>query len=482
MENAPIKKAVLTVITNDAAAEIFVIDGLFHRVGEAAGERAQFELPQGLYAVKVRAGAESKEQSVVLTSDQEINFAPIEFVSSAPLQGTAKTHEFHMAYAENYSKQVQLHLGSGSSLYIFARNWTSKIAPAEELKEAIHPAKGLTLRDRHDTVLVDFEKLSVISDYKFDMWAACNVELEPGNYCLCQEVENNDTMKQTITCCGGWQTQVFLLEKNTASSSADTETGISNASVFMVRLGQGFSAFRNSSLPDLRLTELIRKALISNRKIITDEMIGSMLDEKFDNPMLGIFAAHLLLLNKPDKTDLLRTVVMNMKRVLNTPHPDIEVLLLKLDSATNYVFDMPPMLRRSWNLMLDASVINPSVVPEDSLVADVAGRLWCEDLWLIWGEPYHDAEEGNNILVKQITKQINLNNKRTNLFNISGDSSNELESMSNPVEYDFGQLESLSSLSGTEELTQTDIGNMVKSLGLPRAKVETLLKRNNIKF
>ena len=39
--------------------------------------------------------------------------------------------------------------------------------------------------------------------------------------------------------------------------------------------------------------------------------------------MLGIFGAHLLLLNKQIKRDLLDVVVTNLRRLLGNEHPDV---------------------------------------------------------------------------------------------------------------------------------------------------------------
>jgi hypothetical protein len=141
--------------------------------------------------------------------------------------------------------------------------------------------------------------------------------------------------------------------------------------------------------PSLRLLELARMGLISRRKVLRED-ITEYLWEKWSNPMLGIFGAHLLLIDPKPDWDLLRRVVGNLRRAIfrDQPHPDVEALALSLGpQESTYVFQAPPMLRRSWSLVIGASNDKPDIVPADSLAFEVATRIWGDEPWLLWRNP-----------------------------------------------------------------------------------------------
>lgn len=105
------KEVTLTVESGDEAAEIFIIDSKFNRIAAKAGQIAEFKLEPGLYSVKVRAGSDYREKSVMLHEDQKVIFDPIEFSTPAPLEGTAKTHEYHIGNAINHSHKIHVTIG-----------------------------------------------------------------------------------------------------------------------------------------------------------------------------------------------------------------------------------------------------------------------------------------------------------------------------------------------------------------------------------
>jgi hypothetical protein len=76
---------------------------------------------------------------------------------------------------------------------------------------------------------------------------------------------------------------------------------------------------------------------------------------KLENPMLGILGMHLLLKNQESDTELLQTIIQNLRNLLGDPHPDVEALALRLEQTGSYVFQSPPMMRRSWSLVVNAT-------------------------------------------------------------------------------------------------------------------------------
>ncbi|NTV96643.1 MAG: hypothetical protein HGA75_14730, partial [Thiobacillus sp.] len=101
------------------------------------------------------------------------------------------------------------------------------------------------------------------------------------------------------------------------------------------------------------------------------------------------YGAHLLLQGDERDLDLLREVVGNLEAMLGS-HPDVAALCLALarhdgqEPPPGLRFATPPMLARGWQLVVEASLERPELVPGDSFAARVAGNLVSGSHWLIW--------------------------------------------------------------------------------------------------
>lgn len=483
----------LTVQTGDEVSEIFIMDSEFYRVATGIGKHVPFELKSGLYTVKVRAGCDTEEKLVALFNDESISFEPIEFSSPAPLEGTGKTHEFHIGNAESHSHLVHVTLGQGSQLYVFVRVWTEKVYSSMPTTPNRDPCTGLTLRNLKDQVIVDFASPD-IGHYttNWEAWSACNVELNPGTYLLCLETGNGETFSQAIVTSPSWQTQIFLIQRDYGKKEKDIRADLTNGSIFMSRIGQGFQATKttpeNFDEPNLRLTEMARQALMNNRQVITDEIRDSMLLNEFNNPMLGIYGAHLLLLNKKSDLSKLQDIVSNLRKLLVQPHPDIEAIALKLKLPSNYIFEAPPMLSLSWNYILEASVQKPEVVPENSLASQKAEHFYGSDLWLIWRHS-QEQDDDNEALREQLKKLANAEAASIDTSNLPPDQGMTIAGNQDMATGDANVLSTpqlasneIISYSNASEnkLDDVQIKRMVQALGMPRAKLEAMLKSIDI--
>ncbi|NQD96705.1 hypothetical protein HP532_29015, partial [Pseudomonas sp. CrR25] len=170
-----------------------------------------------------------------------------------------------------------------------------------------------------------------------------------------------------------------------------------SASVLMARPQQGFEPER----PDLRWTESALRAL-RERKSVPGSARSEMLWEKFQNPMLGIYAGLLHLRRKEIDVDLLRQVFHNLMGLVG-PLPDVLAIgwgLALRDARTHddLLFmqalerpgDLaaPPMLRASWDILVNASVSTPAAVPAGSFAERASQRLMATGPWFGWrGEP-----------------------------------------------------------------------------------------------
>ena len=465
----------LRVNTHDEVAEIFVIDAHFHLIDCGVGRSKIFDLDPGVYTVKVRTGSETQEDYAILRPGEEGDaellvkeFPPLQFPSSAPLSNTAKTHEYQMSAAATHSRQVHVQAGQGSSIFVFARDWTPLTRQAKPLFGP--PARGLTLRDTQGNLVADFARQSVSgngSGNGGDPWSACNVRVNPGLYRLSLETSLGAKLEQSVIASPGWQTQIFLLQRAYGESLDDRQADLPGASLLLSQ--HGFDPSRD----DIRLTELIRLGLSESRQVLSDRIVNELLWGKFENPMLGIYGAHLLLLNKELDSDRLHLVITNLRRLLGRQHPDVEALALKVapDNAPS-VFDYPPMLRKSWWYVLDATVRRPDLVPIGSFAANMAGRLWGDGIWLTWLTPAAGDAAGG-VGSRQGAERTPQQNDTLGDFTAS-------LLTSAPVREAIAQIQSGTQASGVRVTLDDDTARrLVYTLGIPRANVEDLLDKLN---
>jgi hypothetical protein len=385
----------LTIRAGDAATEIWVMDGQFRVQAHMLG-MGEVSLAPGIYKVRATAGPQSWEELVALPPGREtehLEIPTLRFASPVPLPDTALTHKYHELAASHESGQVHVTAGQGSAIFIFARYYTLPDTPATQLSGLHHPAQGLTLRDLRGNLVADLAAQSAAElSPPRDPWAACNVLVDPGLYRLRLELPTGSSVEQTLVAVSGWQTQAFALQRSYDSEPGAQRADLLRASILYSRYDREFGPWppfdptRSEYKEGVRLAELARLGLTNQRPVLRRE-VTDMVWMKYDNPMLGILGAHLLLLDKEPDYALFRTVVTNLRRILGI-HPDVEALALRLDSDDRpYVFEVPPMLRRSWSLILEATVTRPDLVPLNTLASRMAEHLWGDGPWLLWTVP-----------------------------------------------------------------------------------------------
>jgi hypothetical protein len=445
-------------------------------------------LQPGIYTIKAFTGMATWEENIELRPGaNETKPVPrLGFPTPVPLYSTAQSHEYHMYPAQAHSTQTKVKKGEGSSIFIFARDYLVSQDPSSQSLKALHPSEGMTLLDRDGKLLVDFFKdsdtnLSTKRPDE-DPWSACNVQVDPGFYRLCLKVSTGQKLEQTLIATKGWQTQVFLLQCDYRTPHRSRRLADLGASSIMLSKN-GFQPIQDDYI--LRLVELGRQGLNNQRQVLPKE-VSEFLWRKFDNPMLGLYGAHLLLLQQKPDLQLLATVVKNLRDLLGN-HPDIEALALKLETNKfNYRFEFPPMFRRSWSLVLEATARYPDLVPVNSLAGEVAGNTWSGDPWLIWQEPAKASGKRKGSLDKRSQELLTT---LENHLKSSGSSdpikaaqtpilSAEPEPVSKQILESSGNDSDQTSPGGALISDETYRG-LVRAFGLPRGNLEKLIGEIN---
>lgn len=182
----------------------------------------------------------------------------------------------------------------------------------------------------------------------------------------------------------GWSTSVFM---DCIGSNGGRFADLYGSTVTISRPYESFH-------PDdkhLRLTELAKQSLAVGRRTIDDSSFRDLLQDKFEYPMLGILAGHLLLLDTNPALELLEKIVKNTGRLI-PGHPDVfalEVALCALAKSPLRQAQLkgPPMLRASWDILVRAAESSPGILRREANWLDFMGGVSGGQVWLTWQKP-----------------------------------------------------------------------------------------------
>ena len=358
-------------------AEVILIDGQ-QRLVMRAMQRVQTTVPPGVYTVRVSIGESLRDQSIIVRPDQAfvLTLAPPPVASAIPLEGSARSHEYHQAAVRNVGAQPMLHPDADASIFVLLREWTAEGVGQRSTGPL---ASELLLWSADGGDLFTFNT-DVADASATDRATAQGVQVRAGFYRLVSRC-GSALIEMAVHAVKGWQTQIYLLSQAAVGGLAPD---FGRASVVWARPGMGFDPNRE----DLRVLESVRSAAESGRQLLTDKGLTDALYQKFDNPMLGLISAHALRQRNKIDRGLLATVTANLEGMLG-PIPDVLSLKLALDpNAAIPPVEYPPMLRWSWELLLQRSVERPDVIRRYSLAEQVGGFVIDRGVWLSWvGDP-----------------------------------------------------------------------------------------------
>lgn len=379
------------LVSADPGTEVFVIDHTFGLQARGLGG-VEADVPPGLYKIKYKAGSlirEDPHEVLPGTSPVRVVAPAMPFTSVVPLRGTGKSYETHEVAAQSLSREVHLRAGEGSELFLFVRRWSSADAAGIEDRAAPpDPARGLSIHDLDGDPVADVGQLARGGSGPLG-YAGCTLAVDPGTYRLRLRSAQWGVLEQIVVTSPGWQTQVFLLAPAPAPGRHDGSADLARTAMLLAPLGRGFVPDRD----DLHLTELARIALASQRTALAPDDLTRVLDGEIENPMLGIYGAHALLVaDEPDRS-LLRHAADRLTTLLGD-HPDVAALRLAAAGDPGHrAFPTPPMLLSSWRVVLTAAIEAPALVPASSLAGRVSPHLWGSGPWLIWQADALDEEE-----------------------------------------------------------------------------------------
>lgn len=352
---------------SDAAA-VTVFDGW--DVVKAEGEGSvSTDLPPGLYTVRVeRAGSTSERVIRHETGTDETLAEPLR-VSAVPSFDTATTHEYYAYTSHEWSGQdTRAPIGAGGNgrLFVFIRALSKEDYAGEDL------AAGLSLLDEAGSEISGFAEDE--TERNDAGWLAFSAVAEPGAYALTHS--GDVRRKMPLYVYPGLSTQVFLAFQGGLR--------FDSVSILMPRANEQFN-------PDDRMTQAIDAAMTGlqqRRDYLPRDAMQMLLYGKFDNPMLGVLGAHVLLMREKPSEGTLDTVLGNLDYLL-PESPDVQAL--RLMTADRFgrdpslePFIRPPMIRAGLEAVLRLSVDHPELVPEDGLLESISTRVHVDSPWTSW--------------------------------------------------------------------------------------------------
>jgi Leucine-rich repeat (LRR) protein len=380
----------LVVDAEIPGTEIFVFDAggnLIHR----AVKRFCEELPPALYKIRYQIGDRIVDQVVELPPDEgdyRVKVPELPIVTAVPL--TLPASERNWARLASQSRALQLPPGRGGYLSLFVLADPHPDVPPR-------PGSGLTLHMFSGEMVADFADAETDEDC-----VGYSLEVNPGNYLLRAIIDSGSPVEQTVVVVEGWHTRIYLRLAYHAQRHRDFR-GAQQARdgseppgrwefdlpEMGVILGRGHA---QSLLSDtqIRWTAAARQSLAAGRVNAAPDrtMMQALLTGESENPMFGIYAGHLLALQKQPDLKLLREVYERLFELIGE-HPDLKALLIPLRDprAQDLRFAEPPMLRTSWSLVVEASTADHDLRPRGSYSEQISASLWGSGAWLSWRKP-----------------------------------------------------------------------------------------------
>lgn len=370
------------------SAEVKILNNLFESVvssieikespASPGSYEAEVKISEGIYKVQVTLEGKSESQLVAIQFNQtssilKDSWKTLEFVSAAPLAGSATTHASHSQPAVEWSRKITWNESPGGSsrLFLFVRT--------------THPdtyklfAEGLRLLDANEQTVTDFSD-GVQKDMA-NGWMAFCADLAPGFYILRRGRMGVRLRQQPLYLCADWETQAFL--------EARTSPSLRTMTLNMARKGVGFKPDDETTIAGEAVLDSMRYGA-GNKQLVTREKLTSLLRGKFENPWLGILACYALRFQPTEQAETADQNKSLLDHVLSfldneiSDHPDVRALRLQLDQPAAAPFPHPPLLRQGLSMVRHHSMLFRETIPLYSLTDRVVANLLANSPWTAW--------------------------------------------------------------------------------------------------
>jgi hypothetical protein len=338
-------------------------------------EQIELNLPRGLYVVRGMLGDQRQEMMIKLTSRTKID-APVPVLkTAAAYQSADSSHEYYSYTAAEHSRRATTNRfadcgAADASLYLFFRASDRKTYATSA--RTFEQASQRWFLQSPDGIWLS---LSEHAQFHADGWLALHAPARAGSYVL---HDLDDPRRSThLELFPQWQTQLFM--------NFERQLRYDTLRIFLSPMARGFEADDAWA----RAVDLGLSVLLRGQGAIPADARRLLLERKFENPMLGIVVAWLLLQEPTVPRDLMEDVLVNLDRLI--PHAaDVDALRavyasrfqpgdLKLEPIRGV-----PMLLQAARELIRLSTMQVGLLSPDNPLHRINGRFYADSAFTTW--------------------------------------------------------------------------------------------------
>ncbi|WP_038184293.1 hypothetical protein [Vibrio rhizosphaerae] len=335
-------------------------------------------LPKGIYQVEGKLGGQTQSTAIRFNQDLVMPAPQPAVYSAVPLSNAITSHHDYEQAAAALSQttsnqQVSTDHTNSPNLVCMIR--TINQAQAQPIRVYFRVLGA----DNH---LIFDSRIHTPIQNESQGWLGFSLALRQGGYIveLIEQPTGEHPAQQRaipIWLTNRFQTQLFGLYTK-------RQIAYDSLRLLMADRSLGFDP-QNQTLAS---TEIMTTSLIAGTQGLSGQSMRIALRGKFDNPIIGLFAAHTLLRRKILNQDLLRVVIDNLEQLLGDS-PDVKALqvMFKMKCAEEIgemTFDFPPTLRAGYLGVVDADSHTPSVVEANSLFEKIGVGICTDSPFVTW--------------------------------------------------------------------------------------------------
>ena len=393
----------LVVEAPEPGLGVLVIDAEGHIVARCADgqSRIEVDLPRGLYTVRSTRSGAFAETDLRLDNPKTVEATMPPMFSASTIPGGVTTHEYHTYPAWEASQiptgpEQAWNGAADAGLLLFTR------APKKMLRYDLSPQcpvyvgedqfVKLSLRTLDGRTLSRFE-----ADAKHNIngagSSAYSAKLSHGLLIL--EDQGEFPRQIPVPLMRGWQTQLFVMHDRRLLWE-DLRLAMVTEDALASR------KYRNpfdESAEDVRAAQDMDAGLLAlqnDAPSVAPQLIDAFLGSKFQNPILGLLGAYLMLMHERRKArdsdyrvdiEHIRIVLDNLHALLFESADVVALRLLAepwLGKPTLAPVTRIPMFRYGAEVLLKEAASDLSLVPEGSLLDLVSDRLYGDTVWTTW--------------------------------------------------------------------------------------------------
>jgi len=369
----------VNVRSADRLAELSIVDSHYTTQALGVGQLA-CKLPRGLYVARARSGEKTQQQKVRV-SDRDVT---VEFSDRGDVRSSAPVdNSFEQSRLQIINNAPQVTPNANAWMVLALRQAvgsdpTLAFAP-------VNSASGFELFSLSGTPITSFAS-QALTPAPSGHWATA-LRVASGWYTLAIPGDLGSKVLLPLYTGDRFSPSVFIELRADRSEGPRPDLD----RLLVSYDDREVEIFRYDDR--MRATELARRSLVLGRNLLTPALMEIFFQRKYQDPMLGLFAAYLLLSDSNGK-QYFSEVVENTGSILQYPqYPDLVIaraLGRKLGWWTKPPLPgdseplvAPPLLRASWEGMVSLKQRREEVVASE-LLRSVASSLIRSNAWVLW--------------------------------------------------------------------------------------------------